>query len=216
LESLRKRPNSNVCLYGPPGTGKTALVHWLASALDKPLIHKRASDLLGMYVGQTEARIAAMFQEATREQAVLLLDEADSFFRDRRGASQIWEVTHVNELLVQMEAFDGLFVCSTNLIDQLDDAAFRRFAIKIEFSPLKSEQCTKLLGDTLGQLGGIVVGDLDVAAAALTGATVGDFAAVTRRFVTMEERPELDDLVLALRQELRHRQPARRPAGFRS
>jgi transitional endoplasmic reticulum ATPase len=213
-EALRKRPNSNVCLYGPPGTGKTALVHWLAETLGKPLLNKRASDLLGMYVGQTEARIAAMFQEATREQAVLLLDEADSFLRDRRGASQVWEVTQVNQLLMQMEAFDGIFICSTNLIDQLDEAAFRRFAFKIEFSPLTTEQCLRLLVDTLGQLGSPVAGELDVAAAALNGATVGDFAAVARKFATLEERPGLDALVQALKQELRHRQPSRKPAGF--
>ena len=61
-----------------------------------------------------------MFEEAKEEGAVLLLDEADSFLQDRASLKQSWEVTQVNELLTQMESFDGLFVCSTNLMDKLD------------------------------------------------------------------------------------------------
>lgn len=36
------------------------------------------------------------------------------FLADRRGAERNWEITQVNELLTQMEAFDGIFVCTTN------------------------------------------------------------------------------------------------------
>ncbi len=85
-----------------------------------------------MYVGQSEQNIARMFEQASQEDAVLVLDEADSLLRDRRGVNQSWEVTQVNELLMQMENFDGLFICSTNLMDDLDQASLRRFAIKVE------------------------------------------------------------------------------------
>jgi len=67
-----------------------------------------------------------MFRSATGDGAVLLLDEADSFFRERQGADHRWETTMVNELLTQMEDFDGLFVCSTNLMDVFDQASLRR------------------------------------------------------------------------------------------
>lgn len=50
-EGLIAHPNARLCLFGPPGTGKTAYAHWLAEQLDKPLIVKRASDLLAPYVG---------------------------------------------------------------------------------------------------------------------------------------------------------------------
>ena len=45
----------SLLLTGPPGTGKTAFAHHLARALDRPLLVKRASDLLSKWVGETEA-----------------------------------------------------------------------------------------------------------------------------------------------------------------
>ena len=44
-----------------------------------------------------------------------------------------WEVTGVNEMLTQMESFAGIFIASTNLRDNLDQAALRRFDLKIKF-----------------------------------------------------------------------------------
>lgn len=123
-EGLRRHPCGRFCLYGPPGTGKSAWARHLADSLDRSLLAKRASDLLGPYVGQTEKAIARMFRQAEQDQAVLLLDEADSFLRDRRSAHQSWEVTQVNELLTQMERFGGLFICSTNLLDRLAPGDF--------------------------------------------------------------------------------------------
>ena len=114
---LKNRPVGRLCLYGPPGTGKTAFGKWLAGQLQKPLLVKRASDLISMWVGGTEKNIARAFEEAGREGAILLIDEVDSFLQDRRGASRSWEVTAVNEMLTQMESFNGLFIASTNLMD---------------------------------------------------------------------------------------------------
>lgn len=100
----------------------------------------RASDLLDKYVGETEQRIAAMFEAAQDEGAVLLLDEADSFLSDRLGAGQAWEVTQTNEFLTQLEAFDGVFFATTNLIDRLDPAVLRRFSHKVRFDVLTAQQ----------------------------------------------------------------------------
>jgi len=81
-----------------------------------------------------------MFEEARDEEAVLLLDEADSFLQERANLKQSWEVTQVNELLTQMEAFEGLFVCSTNLMDKLDEAVLRRFDFKIKLGYITPDQ----------------------------------------------------------------------------
>ena len=133
-------PNSlNILLYGPPGTGKTELVRHLARSLGRNLIIKRASDLLGMYVGQTEAQIAAAFEEANRTKSILFFDEADSILNDRAGAHQNHEVSKVNELLTQMENFKGIFIAATNFVNHLDPASSRRFALKVGFDYLKPE-----------------------------------------------------------------------------
>src|SRR5262249_49163191 len=136
-----------ICLYGPPGTGKTAYGRHVAESLDRPLLVKRASDILSPYVGEAERNIARMFHEARLEGAVLLLDEADSLLRDRRGAVRAWEVTQVNEMLTQMEAFEGIFIASTNLIDSLDEAAMRRFDARVRLDYLAPGQAARMFMD---------------------------------------------------------------------
>ncbi len=137
VSGLKSHPHGRICLYGPPGTGKTEFGHYVAKQLNQQLLVKRASDLLNAYVGGTEKEIANMFRQAQSDNAVLLLDEADSFLQNRSEAKNSWEVTQVNELLTQvnelltqMEGFNGIFICSTNLVDSLDSASLRRFDYK--------------------------------------------------------------------------------------
>ncbi len=67
LVSGRTRTFS-LCLYGPPGTGKTEYVRYLADKMEMEVLVKRASDIFGMFVGQTEANIArARSEEHTSE-----------------------------------------------------------------------------------------------------------------------------------------------------
>lgn len=180
-DAIRARPQGRLCFHGVSGAGKTALAHRLAEISDRPLYARRVSDLVGSYVGQTERNIAHAFREATRANAVLLIDEADSLLRDRRGAQRGYEVSQVNELLTQMEAFDGLFIASTNLMETLDAASLRRFDLKVRFKYLRAEQAWILFEEACRLLG--LVGDELVrpALAHLTVLAPGDFATVLRR-----------------------------------
>lgn len=173
---------ARICLYGPPGTGKSAFGAWLAQRIDRPFLCRKASDILGMFVGQTEKAIARAFRVAKGEGAVLMLDEVDTFLRDRRNGQRNWEFSMVNELLVQMEQFDGVFIASTNLMDAIDQAALRRFDLKLKLDYLRSEQATDLLRVVCNDLGieppeignGNLLHGLDTL-------TPGDFAAIARR-----------------------------------
>jgi len=148
LDSLAKglveNKEARVCLFGPSGTGKTAFGRWLAGILDIPLHLKKASDILGPYVGMSEGRIALAFKKAEQEGALLLIDEVDNFLMDRRGAGRSWEVTLVNEMLTQLESFPGIIIASTNLMTGIDQAALRRFDLNISFDYLKPEQAWQL------------------------------------------------------------------------
>ena len=70
----------------------------------RPLLIKRGSDLISAWVGETEQNLAKAFHEAEDLQAILLLDEVDGLLQDRRQATRSWEVSQVNEFLVQLEA----------------------------------------------------------------------------------------------------------------
>jgi len=184
---------ARLCLYGPPGTGKTAYGHYLAKVLDCPLVVKRASDLLSMWVGGTEANIAAAFDEAKKAKAILLIDEADSFLRDRKSAKASWQVTQVNELLTQMENFEGVFVATTNLVESLDAASLRRFDMKAKFDFLDESQARTLFSRYMetANLPAAVDNALLERVGRLTNLTPGDFASVARqmRFVP-DKSPE--------------------------
>lgn len=221
VKTLGQRQRGSICLYGAPGTGKTAFVHQVGWKLGLPVLLKRASDVISMWVGETEKNIAKMFREAKEEKAILLVDEADSFLRDRRNAVRSWEVTQVNELLVQMESFEGVFFCSTNLLEDFDRAAFRRFALKVRFDPLNPDQRWVMFRRLLGRVGRRVTSShvthvrshLD----RLDGLTPGDFKAVEERYEVLGQRPELQEVLDALAAELEVQKEGRtRRVGFGS
>jgi SpoVK/Ycf46/Vps4 family AAA+-type ATPase len=188
INALKTRGHGCLCFHGAPGTGKTALAEHLAQQLERPLMIRRASDLVSKFVGETEQQMAAMFREAEAEKAVLLLDEADSFLQDRRGAQRTYEVTEVNEMLQGMERFAGIFICTTNLMDSLDQAALRRFTFKIRFKPLTAAQretmfvVEALAGDTSR-----LTPELAQNLARLEQLCPGDFAAVKRQIDILAE-----------------------------
>lgn len=208
-----------VCLYGPPGTGKTAFAHHLAQRMGIPIVHKRASDLFGPFVGETERAIAAAFREAESDGALLLFDEVDSFLRSRRHAHQSWEVTQVNEFLTQLESYRGVVVCTTNLIEDLDEAAARRFTIKIELRYLRPEQAVLLFEELFGD--GLARDFSDAtrslvrdALGGILSLTPGDFAAVARRARSMGGASTVRELLDALVAAARAKPGHRRALGF--
>lgn len=217
VRGLRRDPRGRLCLIGPPGTGKTAFGAYVARKIKRPVLLKRASDLLSRFVGGSEQQIAAMFKEASESRAVLLLDEADSFLRDRRSARESWEVTQVNELLVQLEDFDGLFIASTNLFESFDAAALRRFDLKIRFGYLRPEQAWPLFKATLRQAGRRLTQPTlwQSRLAVLDGLTPGTFATVVRRQRLTQEPLTPQRLLDALASELTEVQhDLLRPIGF--
>jgi SpoVK/Ycf46/Vps4 family AAA+-type ATPase len=138
-----------ICLYGPPGTGKTAFGYWLSEQLGRPLMLKRVSDIQSPMLGVMERNLARAFEQASRDGAVLQIDEVDGFLRDRREARQGWEVSQVNEFLTQLESYDGLFIASTNLMAGLDPAALRRFDYKVSIGYLLPHQRIAMLASLL-------------------------------------------------------------------
>jgi SpoVK/Ycf46/Vps4 family AAA+-type ATPase len=217
ITALKARGHGCLCFHGAPGTGKTALAEHLAQQLERPLMIRRASDLVSKFVGETEQQMAAMFREAEAEKAVLLLDEADSFLQDRRGAQRTYEVTEVNEMLQGMERYSGIFICTTNLMDSIDQAALRRFTFKIRFRPLSAEQReTMFVVEALGGEATRLEPELAQRLARLDQLCPGDFAAVKRQVDILGETLEPGEFLAQLEAEHRIKPEVReaRKIGF--
>ena len=215
VEALKARGHGALCFYGAPGTGKTALGEYIAQQMDQPLIIKQASDLVSKYVGETEQNMAAMFEEATQEKAVLLLDEADSFLLDRRGAQRSYEVTEVNEMLQQMERHHGVFICTTNLLDRIDQAALRRFTFKIKFKPLTAEQRERMfVTEALKGDANALTDEVRRRLAKLEQLAPGDFAAVKRQTDILAAEFTVEEFLEQLEAEHRIKPEVREQRGM--
>ena len=192
------RPRMNLLMFGPPGTGKTEFVKYLGKELDRKVLVMKGSDILGMYVGESEQNIARAFRRAEAERAILFFDEIDGLVQSREQASQSWQVSQVNELLQQMENFDGVMIAATNFRKNLDPAIMRRFTFKLEFDYLddagKKSFFERMFKTTLtdGEFAELKT---------IPNLAPGDFRTVRQKSFYLDEAQTTGDLISALRQE---------------
>ena len=207
-ERIKKLPQRrfSLCLYGASGTGKSAYAEYLAQEIGMPVLKEKCSDLLSMWVGGTEQKIAAAFAKGCEDQAVLIFDEADSFLQERQSAVRNWEITQVNEMLTQMENYPYPFVCTTNLMDSLDKASLRRFTFKVGYDYMTDAQRTMAFEYFFGFSG--------VDLAHLNSLAPGDFAVVKQKAEILGFLEQKDLLVQLLEQEQKNKAPILRRIGF--
>ena len=183
--------NLNLLLQGPPGTGKTEFVKHLADVTDRELIIKRASDIRSKWYGESVKNIAQSFKEAQMNGSILFFDEADSFFGSREGGSE-YHAEETNELLTQMENFQGLLVCSTNFTQKLDQAAMRRFNYKVKFDYLTNLGKTKMFQTYLSEQCIDGLDSLCPGLERIQGLTPGDFKVVYQKNVFNEKKTAIE------------------------
>ena len=197
----------SLCLQGPPGSGKSAFVRYLAERIGLEVVQKRASDLMSMWVGQTEQKISEAFAEARDQEHFLVFDEADSLLSDRRFAHRSWEISRVNEMLTWMESHPLPFACTTNFGEHLDPATLRRFDFKLRLDYLAPDQAEAAFQVFFGL-------DAPSEVRALQGLTPGDFAVVRRRGEIMGRSGDANALAAMLREECDAKPDRPRRIGF--
>ena len=132
---------NGVLLHGPPGTGKTYITEALAGELGYNVVIAQASDITSSLVGEAADNMANLFEIARDNQPCLLfLDEIDAIAAERGGTANktMSESQMITQFLTEMSETKGedvVVVGATNLPEELDGAAWRRFDERIEVPP---------------------------------------------------------------------------------
>ena len=213
-----KVSNFNLLFYGPPGTGKSELARYIAGHLERELMVKRTSEVVRPYVGETEQNISQIFSEAEAAEAVLVIDEADSFLFNRNRAVRSWEISQTNEFLTQMERFQGILICTTNRFEDIDPASVRRFNYKIGFRCLKPEGNVIFYKRLLSPLTSVPLSEEEEKMLGnISELTPGDFRVVRDRFAILPRGKVIHGMMVqALREEsqIKQLQEGKKTLGF--
>ncbi len=122
---------------GPPGTGKTLTAEALAHAMGMKILAVPYQEIESKYPGDTPKHITRAFEFATRENALLFFDEADSFLGKRLESVTQSTDTAVNltrsVMILQLSSYEGVVVFATNLIRNYDPAFISRIRRKVQF-----------------------------------------------------------------------------------
>lgn len=136
---MEKGKGVSMLFWGPPGTGKTLAAQAIADHLKKKLKVVGTADVESSAPGESERNIRKIFAEAKKGNYVLLFDECDSLIYNRAQVGAILGA-QINELLSQIERFEGVTLFTTNRLGILDEAMNRRLALKLEFGMPTFEQ----------------------------------------------------------------------------
>lgn len=135
-KTIKYGKGTTVLFYGPPGTGKTATSEAIAHSLRKKVGIVNYARLLGNLVGDSEKNLSLSFEQAKKEDCVLVFDEADALFARRLTETHSTDRLHnymTNILMQELEQFEGIVILTTNREVILDEAFNRRILLKLKF-----------------------------------------------------------------------------------
>lgn len=182
-----------ILLFGPPGTGKTLMARQIGQMLNarEPKI-VNGPEILDKYVGESEAKVRALFAEAEEEEKrcgvnsglhIIILDELDAICKQRgsagAGSSGVHD-TVVNQLLSKMDGVEQLnnilIIGMTNRKDMIDEALLRpgRLEVQMEIGLPDENGRKQIFGIHTTRMRNM--GKLD------DGVDLGELAAETKNF----------------------------------
>ena len=121
FDRFRKKAGGGVLLYGQHGCGKTLLARATAGECAARFFSVAIPDILDMYIGESEKRLANVFAEARSSRpAVLFFDEIEAIGARRRFSESDSKASLVSTFLNEMDGVgannEGILVLgATNL-----------------------------------------------------------------------------------------------------
>jgi len=145
LEEHGLNNGSRLILHGPPGTGKTLFAYVLAGELNLPIYHVYLDALVSSFLGETGKNLKIIFDEVSKEECILLLDEFDAIAKHRDDTQELGELKRVVTVLLQnIDELNPhtILIAATNHEHLLDPAVWRRFdySLKMDLLDLDSRR----------------------------------------------------------------------------
>lgn len=180
-------------LVGPPGVGKTMTSWALAGELKLPHFTVQLHSLITKYMGETAAKLFAIFEAMRHTRGVYLFDEFDAIGSMRAGSNDVGEIRRVlNSFLqfLEQDDSDSLIVAATNLEGMLDDALFRRFDDVIRYRLPTQSELHDLIANRLSafQLGSDTIEQLVSQAVNLSHAEICRACDEAAKMAVLEDR----------------------------
>lgn len=136
FSNIDKSRKSIMCFHGVPGTGKSMCAHGVASYLGKKILIGSYAQIESEFVGVGAKNLVELFKSAQEQDAVLFIDEADTFLSRRLPVSNDSSKHYnsmSNELYTLIETFNGCIIFASNHIKDFDPAVISRIIEPIEF-----------------------------------------------------------------------------------
>ncbi len=131
FERFKKRIGGGILLYGPPGCGKTLLARATAGECAARFFNVTISDILDMYIGESERKLHAVFETARQSKpSVLFFDELEALGVKRQYHREGSSSKLVSQFLSELDGFSrnnqGVLVLGATNVPWDIDPAFRR------------------------------------------------------------------------------------------
>ena len=152
FKKVDKHTKSILCFHGAPGTGKTMAAHGVAHYLGRKILIGSYAQIESEFVGVGAKNLKAFFECAAEQDAVLFIDEADTFLSKRLPSSNE-SAKHYNsmsnELYQLIESFDGCIIFASNHITDFDPAVISRIIEPVEFKLPDAPTRKKILSNLM-------------------------------------------------------------------
>jgi len=149
-----------VMCSGVAGVGKTLTAEVYSETMGKPL-YKVQSSQLGLTITDVENNLKDALLRADKWNAILLIDEADTYVHER--GDDILQNCIVGVFLRVLEYYRGILFMTTNRGTKVDDAILSRCTAHIRYELPNQDELNKIW-KILSAQGGIKITDEDIAA----------------------------------------------------
>jgi SpoVK/Ycf46/Vps4 family AAA+-type ATPase len=156
FQRFKKRVGGGILMYGPPGCGKTLLARATAGECNAKFFSVSISDVLDMYIGESERKLHALFEKARESApAVLFFDEVEALGGKRQNTRDSGTSKLVSQFLSEMDGFaqnnHGVLILAATNVPWSVDAAFRRPGRfdRVLFVPPPDQQARQAILDTM-------------------------------------------------------------------